>query len=79
MTEIFLKFPLFYLANKEIQKRKIQHNMCMLNFPTPFYAEFPPLQDKSSVNFQKNSVIIYPIFIHIYPSTGARKLTYKGN
>ena len=42
----FLKFPLFYLANEEIQRRKIQNNIYILNFPAQFPVEFHHSQDK---------------------------------
>ena len=41
-----MKSPLFYLAKEEIQNGKIKNNIDILNFPAPFYAEFPCLQDK---------------------------------
>ena len=43
MTEKILKYPLFYLVNEEIQSGKFKY---ILNFPIPFYSEFPCLQDK---------------------------------
>ena len=33
-SQIFLKFPLFYLANEEIQSGKIHNYIYCLNFPT---------------------------------------------
>ena len=33
-------------ANEEIQSWKIQNSIYVLNFPTPFSAEFPGSQDK---------------------------------
>ena len=49
-----MKFLLVYLANEEIQSRKIQYNqgsldiinIYFLNFPTPISAEIPRSQDK---------------------------------
>ena len=57
-TEIFLKFLLFYLANKEIQSGKIQNNIYFFNFPTPFSAEFPRSQDKREGNSMLFSTLI---------------------
>ena len=45
MTEKVFKFPLFYLANKEIQSGKIQTNIFFFNFLAPVSAEFPCSQD----------------------------------
>ena len=44
--KFFLKFPLFYLANEEIQRGKIPNNIYILNFPTPFSTGFSRSQDK---------------------------------
>ena len=41
----FEKFLLFYLVNEEIQSKKIQNNIYILNFPTLFSARFPRSQD----------------------------------
>ena len=60
MTEIFLKFPLFYHVDEEIQSRKIQNNIYIWNFPTPFSAGFPRSRDKRVEISKKNSVILYP-------------------
>ena len=64
MTDFFLKFPLFYLANEEIESRKIPNNIYILNFPTPFSAGFPHSLDKRAGISKKNSVVLYSIFIH---------------
>ena len=50
--EIFLKFLLFYLANKEIHCEKIQNNIYILNFAALFSVGFPHLQDNKR-EFQK--------------------------
>ena len=65
MTEFFLKFPLFYLANEEIQSGKIQNNMLILNFPAPFSAGFPlTLQDKR-VGISKVFLSFLTLFLYI--------------
>ena len=66
MAEIFLKFPLFYLANEEIQSGKIQNNIYIFNFPLHFLLDFLVRKMKEQ-EFEKNSVILYHIFIHTYP------------
>ena len=48
-VRIFLKFHLFYLANEDIQSRKIQNNIYILNVSTPFFAEFPRSENKRAV------------------------------
>ena len=53
MTEIFLKFPLFYHVDEEIQSRKIQNNV--------FSAECPHSQPYTSP--------IYTIVIFWAPKT----------
>ena len=56
MTEIILKFPLFYVANKEIQSEKNQNTMYYFEFS---YSGFPRWQDKRAGNHripQKNSL-----------------------
>ena len=58
-----MKFPLFYLANEEIQNRKIQNNIYILNFLALFFAEFPHSNKRAGI-FKKNSVILYPFFVH---------------
>ena len=57
MPEMFLKFPLFNLANEEIESGKIQNNV-ILNFPIPFSAEFPCSQDKRA-GISKNLPYFY--------------------
>ena len=66
MTEKYLKFPLFYLANKEIQQKTEQENSkhkCYFEFS---HSEFPRSQDKRAGISKKNSVVLYPIFIHTF-------------
>ena len=61
----FLKFPLFYFANKEIQQKTEQENSKNIYYFEFSHSGFPGLQDKKSRNFQKkNSANLYPIFIH---------------
>ena len=61
----FLKFPLFYLMNEEIQSRKIQNSIYILNFPAPFSAGFPCLQDKREWEFQKKILSFFILFLYI--------------
>ena len=47
MTEKFMKFPLFYLVNEEIQQKREQVNskyVCYFEFSN---SGFPRLQDKT--------------------------------
>ena len=64
MTEIFLKFPLFYLANEEIQSGKIKNNIYLFNFPALFYAEFPHSQDKRA-EISKMFMSFTTLFLYI--------------
>ena len=67
MTGKFLKFPLFYLANKEIQSGKIQTtNIYILNFPAPFSAEFPCLKDKRA-GISNLFLSFSTLFLYTYP------------
>ena len=73
MTEIFLKFPLFYLVNVEIQSRKIQNNIYFLNFITSFYAEFPRSQDKRE-GISKIFLSFSALFLYM-PPAGTRQVS----
>ena len=42
---------------------EIQNNKYIFNFPAQFSVEFPRLRDKIVGISNKNSVVIYPIFI----------------
>ena len=59
MTERFLKFPLFYLPNEEIQSRKIQNNLYNFEFSHSGSLDFLVRMIKEQ-QFQ-NSV---PVFLY---------------
>ena len=60
MTQKDLKFPLFYLANEEIQQKTEQENSEYIRCLEFSHSRFPCSQDKRAVIF----VVIYPIFVH---------------
>ena len=60
-TERFLKFLLFYLANEEIQSRKIQNSIYDFEFS---HTGFPCSQDKRA-GISIFSVVLYTVFLYI--------------
>ena len=62
MTEFFLKFPLFYLENEEIQSSAERENskLYYLNFPA---MDFLVGKIKKQ-EFEKSFCHFFPIFIH---------------
>ena len=60
MAEFLLKFPLFYLANEEIQN----NIYIFFNIPTTFYAEFPRSQDKRA-GISKDFLSLSTLFLYI--------------
>ena len=66
MIEIFLKFPLFYLANEKIQSTEIQNNIYIFwIFPLRFLLNFL-VHEIKEWEFQKNFCHFLP-YSYTYP------------
>ena len=63
MTENFLKFPLFYHANEEIQSGKIQNYIYYFEFS---HSGFPQSEDKRA-GISKIFLLFFTLFLYIYP------------